>query len=371
MHLNLITNGKSLFERSDDDDERGEGARNEGEISFRQCITDMVDVLRPHLHDSLLPAVRTMTNSSTVEISDVFIRHYGATGDAECGNEGSAATRNGLSAHYDVIAFATCVIALDSTSSLGRNGLYAAPPTTPAVAGGATCGHAALRRFVPLDKGDGVVHTFDVLHGVDVDPGLKRSRTSLIVWFTDNGDGGEDEDETEECVSKAQCPPWLLHPADDVGAFVAALAAETAAAELDRGVNAPLKATDPYDLYLASASKGNAFALTSLAGMCQEDLIPDEEYDRVYNVAADGTAGSNPFLPTRVDKTNGPRRCKDLARALWYRAAISGGHRVAQVSLADDLMLEYTKNKEDMSCAEREYALSAAAVLFAMARAQG
>jgi hypothetical protein len=29
--------------------------------------------------------------------------------------------------------------------------------------------HAALRRFFPLACGDGVVHTWDVIHGVDVE----------------------------------------------------------------------------------------------------------------------------------------------------------------------------------------------------------
>ncbi|KAL7532956.1 hypothetical protein ACHAWF_004295 [Thalassiosira exigua] len=271
IHLNLMTNGKSLFEQSDDDDERGEGASKEGEegeMSLRRCISDMVVVLRPHLYNFLLPAGRTMTNSSSVEIFDVFIRHYGVTKDDADGNEGRATTQNRLTAHYDVTAFATYLIALDSTSSLGRNGLYATPPTMPTAPGalvkGATCGHASMRKFVPLDKGDGVVHTYDVLHVVDVDPGLKRCRTSLIVWFTDNGNKAR-VNGAERVGNRS----WLQHPADDVSEFVAAIAAETAAVEQDKGLDAPpnalLNVTKQYELYLASASRGSGYALTSLA----------------------------------------------------------------------------------------------------------
>lgn len=121
---------------------------------------------------------------------------YATTAKWSIGNSDDASsTRYGLSAHYDVTADATCVMALDST---GRNGLYTIP-STPGVGGS----HAALRRFFPLEKGDGVAHTYDILHGVDVDPKLNRARTSLIVWFTD--DGKIDEDQTVN-------QPWLLNP---------------------------------------------------------------------------------------------------------------------------------------------------------------
>jgi len=143
LHLHLTTNGKPLFEQTEHGD--GDGAA----ITFPQSITKMVDILNPHLYDNLLPSVRKLTNSSTVEISDVFIRNYGDQDE-------SGTTRYGLSAHYDVTAYATCAITLDSTASTGRNGLYTILPTSGS--------HAALRKFFPLERGDGVVHTYGSYH---------------------------------------------------------------------------------------------------------------------------------------------------------------------------------------------------------------
>jgi hypothetical protein len=37
----------------------------------------MVDILHPTLYDMLLPAVWQLTNSTTLELSDIFIRNYG------------------------------------------------------------------------------------------------------------------------------------------------------------------------------------------------------------------------------------------------------------------------------------------------------
>ena len=58
---------------------------------------------------------------------------------------------------------------------------------------------SVLKKFFQLNEGegDGVVRTFDILHGVDVDPKLILPRTSLIVWFTDvesSCDGAEESD---------------------------------------------------------------------------------------------------------------------------------------------------------------------------------
>ena len=69
----------------------------------------------------------------------------------------SIATRYGLSTHYDVTAYATCVMTLDSTASTGRNGLYTILPTEGM---GSSSSHAALRTFFPLETGDGVVQMY-------------------------------------------------------------------------------------------------------------------------------------------------------------------------------------------------------------------
>ena len=95
-----------------------------------------------------------------------------------------------------------------------------------------------------MRKGDGVVHTFDILHGVDVDPDLNRSRTSLIVWFVDR-----------KCEGSDARRVWLENRSDDVSQFVSGLASE-----VENGASA-----ETLELYLSSASQGNIFALTALA----------------------------------------------------------------------------------------------------------
>ena len=131
---------------------------------------------------------------------------------------------------------------------------------------GKTSNHASLRRFFPLNKGDGVVHTWNVLHGVDVEPGLDR--TSLIVWFA------TDEDEEENTAAS-----WLVKnpnlEMDDVAQFVLATALES----IDRKENKDPSSTQLSEkqLYLQSAARGNAFAMTRMGSLCDEQaLSPDE-----------------------------------------------------------------------------------------------
>ena len=279
----------------------------------------------------------------------------------------SIATRYGLSTHYDVTAYATCVMTLDSTASTGRNGLYTILPTEGM---GSSISHAALRTFFPLETGDGVVHTYDVLHGVDVDPELNRARSSLIVWFTD-GKTEDDIDKYRETEQQQQTlnQPWLLNPTDDIGEFVLGLASESAVEE-DSSHLMLKNAVDQYSLYLSSAKRGNIFAMSSLAQiLCDDDRIPQSEYENMYNVLKLRDE-NNPFLPNEAVLANddGDGSCKE---ALWYHAAIQGGHRVAQISLADAIMLQYMANKDGMNPAEQESMLLMATTLFTMALVQG
>ena len=352
LHLNLITNGNPLFDKSSIDEE----------ITFPKCISQMTDILRPHLDDNLLPAVRKMTNSPTVEISDVFIRNYGKMklGDDD---SDSSKTRYGLSPHYDVTAYATCVMALDSTAANGKNGLYTVSPDN-----GMSSSNAALRRFFSLDKGDGVVHTYDILHGVDVDPKLNRPRTSLVVWFVDRGgDNNENLDDVNQ--------PWLLNPIDDIGEFVLGLASESS--EEEDGSHLKLKnAIDPLDLYLSSASRGNIYAMTTLGQLCDDDLVPDSHYERVRDILLSHDF-VNPFILSGHKDSgvavsmSGGNRCRTLANGLWYHASIVGGNRVAQVSLADELMLQYMMDKDVLTPTEQENMSLMASTLFTMALNQG
>ena len=365
LHLNLITNGKPLF----DVDEEKE--MNHDELAtFPQCISSLVKVLRPHLYDNLLPAARKVLNSSTVEISDVFIRSYGVQSiDEESADDkgDESRTRFGLSPHFDVTAYATCVMALDAVASSGKQGLYTIPPTS-----GFHTSSAVLKKFFPLKKGDGVVHTFDVLHGVDVDPRLNQPRTSLIVWFTDRS--GNDVGVEEEDVNSSVNQPWLLNPAedDDIGQFVLALASERTVEE--DGSHLKLKgAVDPLQLYISSAAQGNVFAMTALGQMCDDGVVPDNQCDAIRDLLL-ALDSSNPFVPNdeaAISRVDNPRcKCEGLANPLWYHAAITGGHRVAQVSLADNLMLQYMTD-ENLTAEKRESMILMASILLTQALHQG
>ena len=186
-----------------------------------------------------------------------------------------------------------------------------------------------------------------------MDPKLNRSRTSLIVWFTD----GKDEDQSVN-------QPWLLNPTDANGEFILGLASESAVEE--DGSHMMLKnAVDQYSLYLSSATRGNVFAMTSLAQMCDDGIVPESQYENILNILA-SRDDFNPFL-----SLDGNRSWNKLASALWYHAAIQGGYRVAQVSLADELMFQYRIPKDNLNPVEQENMLLMASVLFTMALVQG
>ena len=105
--------------------------------------------------------------------------------------------------NYDVFSKVTAIIAMDDSVAEGNSGLYTTEKSNVKDNNnGSTSNHASLRRFFPLEKGDGVVHTWDALHGVDTLP--DADRTSLIVWFT-----------TKDVLNSpaANAPPWLkVHP---------------------------------------------------------------------------------------------------------------------------------------------------------------
>ena len=218
LHLNLVSGGKPIVPSMMMDG----GGDNELDDEFQLGIQQLLQIVHSPIYNSLLPKVHRLLNSTSIRISDVFLRRYGQD---VCGDW----TRNGISAHYDVYSRVTAVMALDDVASQGTNGLFTTHVSYHSKNGGGgrgakTSNHAALRRFFPLDRGDCVVHTWDVLHGVDVEPGIDR--TSLIVWFTE-GDDDDDDDDDEAAIS-----PWLRnHPnleTDDVLQFVLASALSSA-----------------------------------------------------------------------------------------------------------------------------------------------
>ena len=146
-----------------------------------------------------------------------------------CRRYGGRTERWGISEHYDITARLTCVVALDDCAASGTQGLYTLPPRNY---------HTSERRYFPLSAGDAVLHAWDVLHGVSIEP--EQERASLIVWFSE-GDDATPRD-------------WMAHRKDALGLFVRGIAAESAHEE------PKYPAPHFHDLYL-KAAPGNAFAM--------------------------------------------------------------------------------------------------------------
>lgn len=321
LHLNLISQGKPLFHPNDEEVD-----------NFQSGIHGLLNLVQPHIYRELLPSVQKLMNSSDVVVSDVFLRRYGK-------EISSGATRHGISAHYDVYAKVTAVIALDNVAAEGTNGLY-----TTDTRAGETSNHASLRRFFPLKSGDGVVHTWDILHGVDVQPGLDR--TSLVVWFS-----------TKEALSSsapehsdASVSPWLSnHPclaSNDVVQFVLASAMESAVRDVD-GIDA-VHATSMYQeqpketllcsqyhqLYMSSAAKKNAFALTRAGTLCQERMLSSELMKEAERITRTFSVPPATAIPLLRHARNVHER---LARQFWLEGALRG-NPLAQIALGDEAM---------------------------------
>ena len=310
LHINLISNGKPLVPMH----------TTEGLSEFQIGIQKLNKLVQEHIYDKLLPEVNRLLNTTSIRVSDVFLRRYG---DDICGGM----SRRGISAHYDVSSRITAVVALDDTSCDGTNGLF-----TTYVSAGATSNHAALRRFFPLKRGDCVIHTWDVLHGVDVEPGLDR--TSLIVWFEELQDDGN--------IAKPSA--WLFnHPnleSNDVVQFVLASALGSIDPEELRSLNPSMT---QHELYLRSAAQGNSFALTQMGTLCEKNLIsPDlgNRAKKVLELLRPATLLPDPVLPQNFESPS-----IGLGKMFWFEGAIRG-NPLAQQALADQLMFEANQTKE-------------------------
>ena len=71
--------------------------------------------------------------------------------------------------HWDVPSFVSVVVSLDSTGIDFEGGFFVTTGT-------------GQRSFIPLQRGDTVVHQGDLLHGVHVKRG---DRWSWAMWFQD------------------------------------------------------------------------------------------------------------------------------------------------------------------------------------------
>jgi hypothetical protein len=259
-------------------------------------------------------------------------------------------SRKGISAHYDVFSKVTSVFAMDDTAAEGTDGLY----TTVMSNDGITSNHASLRRFFPLEKGDGVVHTWNVLHGVDVSP--DSDRTSLIVWFT-----------TEKVLESdiEMTSPWLTgHPTietNDVTQFVLASALTTSTDDDDLTMDAVMP--HPHDLYLKSAESGNTFALTRLGSLAQEQKLSLERAMRGVAILNNLRPSEELPFEEQIIGDEYSISYDALAKRFWFEGAVRG-NPLAQAHLADEVMeLAANTRNDDMRVL--------AAVLFGLAAQQG
>lgn len=339
FHLNLVSNGKPIASGENLDD-------------FQVEIQSMLDLVGPLVYDKLLPHVKEQLKSDSIEVSDVFIRRYGH--DIVEGK-----SRNGISAHYDVFSRVTSVVALDDVAQEGRNGLYTTVQQFSDKSHGArTSNHAALRRFFPLGVGDAVVHTWNVLHGVDVEEGIDRA--SLIVWFTE-------KTTDNDFVS----PSWLEnHPnleSDNVAQFVLASATESSepapgegSLSMNQGVDKQIGGlAKAIDLYLSSAASGNSFAMTRLGSLLEEGLLDAPALETARDILSDLRQSRTNDIPAWVEDQNDASI--SLARGFWYEASLCG-NALAQIALADEIMASFSAEPD---------ARLLAATLFGLAAQQG
>ena len=147
---------------------------DEGEVASPAVF----DAIAPMLRERLEPYVRAKFDCPGACVADALIRRY------------LPSERRRLEAHFDTSSFATVIISLNDASDY-VGGLYV--QSVPGV---------ASRRFVPLEAGDGLVHQFDTMHGVQVPEG---SRLSLVVWFSDS----------EASLRAGNCAPWVERAARD------------------------------------------------------------------------------------------------------------------------------------------------------------
>ncbi|VEU39929.1 unnamed protein product [Pseudo-nitzschia multistriata] len=359
LHLNLVSQGKPLFDETPPscDDSRESPSEYCDEDSFESQIFRLYDIVRPYVYEELLPKVDQLLNNANkstprkrkLRVSDVFLRRYGQD---ICGD----VTRNGISIHYDVYSRVTAVVALDEVAAEGDNGLFT---LTVDENTGETSNHKALRRFFPLRTGDCVVHTWDVLHGVDVQPGLDR--TSLIVWFDEVAEGeGQNEAESVSpwlSLESQNAPPGVttLQNGNDVRQFVLASALSSLEGDEDTELEEIL-------LYLRSASRGNTFALTRMGSICDEGALSSPELQKEAVQLLDRLRPFKNLPEILQGLLEGNDAQNQLACRFWFEASLSG-NPLAQKALANEIMFRASQS-------ERPDQRLLAAVLFALASQQ-
>ena len=327
LHVNLVVNG--------------DPPTAENEHGLQDNMQAVFSLVKSPLYEELLPRVQELVGRP-VCIDEVFIRRYG-----------DDVGRTSISAHFDALSIATAVVALDDSAANGTNGLF----TTSTSASS----HSALRRFFPLQRGDAVVHTWDVLHGVDVEPEFQR--TSLIVWFAAVPQAGEEEKFSPWIVDRVE--PSSARSTDGTAEFVLASAIESAILSGEENHQ-----EHPHDLYLESASSGNAFAMGRLGSLSSTDNLTPERVMNAFSIVRKLRPSweEYPFPISHEDKSSAlafekSTSCTFLAKLLWFEGSLRG-------LSSSQLSLGYALMEHEAFASSQDLRLLAA-VLFNLAYQQG
>lgn len=243
------------------------------------------------------------------------------------------------------------------------------------------------------------MHSWDVLHGVDVLPGM--GRTSLIVWFTEEsedvqtGPNGDEMGGGVAYTNVENVSPWLLADIgriekDEVTQFVLASALESvkdmdASGSHTRNERSSASSSascyDAQELYLKSAVQQSAFALSRLGSLCETNAWKRPELQQQAQTLLEATCPEEqlpaPLRQIRVaiekqqqQNSQEPPNHQTMAWRFWLQAALQGNPQ-AQLALADDLMAHATVCMEAIAGEQQDDTRLLAAVLFGLAAQQG
>ena len=166
----LDFDGESTFELHLTDKDRRELADLSQLLIDRQTPARrrLEEIVQPILRDRILPFINLRFTEDCGDhgchVCTSFFRRYRQD------------LRSKLPLHFDTDALATAVVSLSSAGVDHDGGIFVAS-------------NAGSAKFVPLQKGDALVHNSDLFHGVNVPEG---SRYTWVIWVRDTEDCGID-----------------------------------------------------------------------------------------------------------------------------------------------------------------------------------
>lgn len=207
-----------------------------------------------------------------------------------CAADQDLNTRYNIPAHFDIFSAVTAVIALDDAAQFGNAGLY-----TLASGNGEGCGsnHVSLRRYFRMNKGDAVLHSVEVQHGVEIPRDVNR--TSLIVWFIDKNDGStismgsHENDNIEEMTIKSSLSHLRSKLQDDSSMssilnFILGSSLESIATYYPDSETS-FTSGHALDCYIVRAmAKGNSNAFSRLGSLCENNELSPNNVFRIISI---------------------------------------------------------------------------------------